>query len=270
MLLTRARMANGGRLRWVEQDAGVTSHVALFPVAEVRTLTTYLVVYHRDAAVLDDSRLIDAFLRFYSNYCSLLDYSQRDQLTGLLNRKTFEERVFKLLAEEQEPLLPMPLMDGQNERRRPLAQHWLGMVDLDHFKRINDGFGHLYGDEVLLLTAQIMQRAFRDTDLLFRFGGEEFVVIASGTDREGARKVFEALRQRIADHVFPQIGSVTASIGIVQLRGDALTPRMLDKADRALYYCKEHGRNQIAIYEDLIERGELEEEKIQAGDIDLF
>ena len=269
ILLARARMANGARLRWIEPDAGGSSHVALFPIAEVRSLTTYLVVYHSDASALDDSRLIDAFLQFYGNYCSLLDYSQRDQLTGLLNRKTFDEKVFKLITDD--PLAGMaPEFDGGPERRNAQSQHWLGMVDLDHFKRINDTFGHLYGDEVLLLTAQVMQRCFRESDLLFRFGGEEFVVIASGTDRDGARKIFETLRERIAEYVFPQIGHVTASIGVVQLRSDVLTASILDKADRALYFAKQNGRNRVAMFEDLIESGQLKEDVIKTGDIDLF
>jgi diguanylate cyclase (GGDEF)-like protein len=269
-LLTRARMANGGRLRWVEQEAGRMIHVALFPVSEASAAATYLVVTHRDAAAMDDSRLIDAFLRFYSNYCSLLDYSQRDQLTGLLNRKTFEERVIKLLAEGQLESMTAELPEGLTDRRHTAPSYWLGMIDLDHFKRINDTFGHLYGDEVLLLTAQIMQRSFRGTDLLFRFGGEEFVVIAAGTDRLGARKAFEGLRLRIAAHVFPQIGSITASIGVVELSGSGLTPHLLDKADRALYFAKQNGRNRVDVYEDLIKSGSLKEENIATGGIELF
>jgi diguanylate cyclase (GGDEF)-like protein len=144
------------------------------------------------------------------------------------------------------------------------------MVDVDHFKRINDGFGHLYGDEVLLLAAQVMQRSFRDSDLLFRFGGEEFVAITQNVDRNCALRVFERLRAAIAGFRFPQVGQVTVSIGLVQLVPGKLTPILLDQADKALYWAKQNGRNQVVVYQDLIERGAIGEGGVAEGSVDLF
>ncbi|MXV13635.1 GGDEF domain-containing protein, partial [Xanthomonas sp. LMG 8992] len=109
-------------------------------------------------------------------------------------------------------------------------------VDIDHFKRVNDTFGHLYGDEVLLLVAQLMQRAFRQDDLLFRFGGEEFVIVLRGVDRDTAVSLFERFRLAVAEHVFPQVGQVTLSTGIVELTHGRLLSEMLDEADKALYW----------------------------------
>ena len=246
--------------------------LSVYPVVELRGFTTYLEVVDRPGDAEEDARLIDGFLRFYENYCGLLDYSQRDQLTGLMNRKTFDESVFKLFSSSDRYQLDSGSVPDDQERRAGghRGEFWLGMIDIDHFKRINDGFGHLYGDEVLLLAAQVMQRSFRETDLLFRFGGEEFVVITQNVDRECARRVFERLRSSIEQFRFPQVGQVTVSVGLVQLQPGKLTPILLDQADKALYYAKQHGRNQVVIFQDLLERGEMDESEHAKGSVDLF
>jgi len=254
----------------VPRDDG--SVLAVYPVVELRGFTTYLEVVSRDSEAQDESRLIDGFLRFYENYCGLLDYSQRDQLTGLMNRKTFDESVFKLFSSSDRYQIDAAAARAESDRRGSghRGEFWLGMVDIDHFKRINDGFGHLYGDEVLLLAAQVMQRGFRDTDLLFRFGGEEFVVITQNVDRDCARRVFERLRHAIESFRFPQVGQVTISVGLVRLVPGKLTPILLDQADKALYYAKANGRNQVVIYEELKERGLIAESQVAEGSVDLF
>ena len=248
------------------------SELSVYPVVEMRGFTTYLEVVTRGGTAADEARLIDGFLRFYENYCGLLDYSQRDQLTGLMNRKTFDESVYKLFSSSERHQLDSAVARAADDRRggQFRGQYWLGMVDVDHFKRINDGFGHLYGDEVLLLAAQVMQRSFRDSDLLFRFGGEEFVVITQNVDRACALRVFERLRAAIAGFRFPQVGQVTVSIGLVQLVPGKLTPILLDQADKALYWAKQNGRNQVVVYQDLVERGAIVEGGVAEGSVDLF
>lgn len=247
------------------------SELAVYPVIEMRGFTTFLEVITAPERVGEDARLIDGFLRFYENYCDLLDYSQRDQLTGLMNRKTFDDSVYKLFGNgDRRHAGPRALLDNDRRHGGPGAEFWLGMIDIDHFKRINDNFGHLYGDEVLLLAAQEMQRKFRDSDLLFRFGGEEFVVIMQNVDRERALHVFERLRESIAAFRFPQVGQVTISAGLVQLKAGTLTPLLLDQADKALYWAKQNGRNRVAVYEDLLERGVIEVPHTAQGSVDLF
>lgn len=147
--------------------------------------------------------------------------AQRDALTGLRNRKTFDDVILRLFAGGADSAAEQGV--------------WLGIVDIDHFKRVNDTFGHLYGDEVLLLVAQLMQRAFRQDDLLFRFGGEEFVIVLRGLDRDTAVHLFERFRLAVAEHLFPQVGQVTLSTGIVELTHGRLISEMLDEADKALY-----------------------------------
>jgi diguanylate cyclase (GGDEF)-like protein len=139
-----------------------------------------------------EARLVEGFLRILRNQIALLDYGERDTLTGLLNRKTFESRFSTLCSE-----LPEGAPSTSDQ------QSWLGILDIDHFKLINDEYGHVVGDEVLLLISQIMQRALRWGDRLFRFGGEEFVVILEHTTAAAAQTVFERIRMAVAGHCFP-------------------------------------------------------------------
>lgn len=205
-------------------------------------------------------RMIEGMLSVYRNYQSLLDYSERDSLTGLLNRKTFDERFAKLLASS--PDTENKKGEPASERRQSveIQEHWLAVIDVDHFKRVNDQFGHLYGDEVLILVANLLRESFRTQDRVFRFGGEEFVVLLRSTTLEDALKIFERFRANIEEHVFPQVGQVTASIGFASVSNQ--TPVViLGHADQALYYAKANGRNRVCHYDQLVQSGQLLSEK---------
>ncbi|MET0289004.1 MAG: GGDEF domain-containing protein [Pseudoxanthomonas sp.] len=233
--------------------------LSLYPLMDARGVRTWLHVVESGMPSLAEQGLILGFARFFQNYRGLLDDAQRDALTGLRNRKTFDDMVLRLFATPA-------AADGQGDA--PSA--WLGIVDIDYFKRINDTFGHLYGDEVLLLMAQRMQRNFRGEDLLFRFGGEEFVIIVRDATRKQAMEVFERFRNAIADDAFPQVGTVTISAGVVELQPGRLTSLALDEADKALYWSKQHGRNRVSLYEDLVAQREMAAVVPQTGTIDLF
>jgi diguanylate cyclase (GGDEF)-like protein len=147
--------------------------------------------------------------------------------------------------------------------------HWLSMIDIDHFKLVNDTFGHLYGDEVLLFIAGIMKRCFRSGDALFRFGGEEFVVIIADASRDQACVAFERFRTMVENYDFPQVGRVTVSFGAVEAHPGIDPTTLLGRADQALYFAKEHGRNRVVFWEDLPRRSQPREVSA-AGSIDLF
>jgi diguanylate cyclase (GGDEF)-like protein len=206
-------------------------------------------------------------LRFYANYLSLLDYSELDTLTGLLNRKTFDELFERLVTADASGAVAQ----SGKERRAAAADDsvWLAVVDLDHFKRINDNFGHLFGDEVLLRLGNLMRAVFRKQDLLFRFGGEEFVVVLRPTLGYDASPAFERFRAAVEAHEFPQVGRVTCSLGYVRVQADVMPTELLGRADRALYYAKNNGRNQVCGYEDLVAQGLLEEAGAAVTDIDI-
>ncbi|HEU4669316.1 MAG TPA: GGDEF domain-containing protein [Dyella sp.] len=201
--------------------------------------------------------LVEGFARIYANYVGLLDESERDKLTGLYNRRSFDRHL-------QRQLQGIRPREGEEA-----SQTWLAILDIDHFKRINDTWGHLYGDEVILMIAQQMRASFRHGDALFRFGGEEFVVLMSALDREAAAAALDRFRQRVQDHAFPQVGRVTVSVGFALIGPQDYPATVLDRADKALYFAKNNGRNQVFSFEDLRARGELGEE-VAAGSVDLF
>ncbi|KRE85829.1 diguanylate cyclase [Rhodanobacter sp. Soil772] len=218
--------------------------------------------------------LADGFARIYANYTALLHESERDKLTGLYNRRSLERQLQRLLHQREQALhqaaMARPEPHGQpGAPTAGAAQVWLAILDIDHFKRINDNYGHIYGDEVILLLAQQMRACFRRSDVLFRFGGEEFVILFGATEQATVHTVLERFRQRIAGHVFPQVGSVTVSIGYAGVGDHDYPASVLDRADKALYFAKQHGRNGTYGYESLSARGLLGRE-MAAGSIDLF
>ena len=140
---------------------------------------------------------------------------------------------------------------------------------MDHFKLVNDRFGHLYGDEVLILIANILRSSFRSHDRIFRFGGEEFVVLLRSTTLSMAHKVFNRFRLAVQEYNFPQVGRVTVSLGFVSTaKGSPV--EILGQADQALYYAKEHGRNQVCFYDDLVASGQLATKMMANDDVELF
>lgn len=205
-------------------------------------------------------RFVDAVLKIYRNQVGLLDYSERDTLTGLLNRKTFDEQFLKCLD----------TMAGNGHAAEGSPNWWLGVIDVDHFKRVNDTFGHLIGDEVLLLMARILRGAFRHGDRLYRFGGEEFVVMLHADSRVHAALAFERFRARMETCRFPQVGSVTVSIGMTELRADDTPSAAFSRADLAVYHAKQNGRNQLQCHDQLVEGGTLVEAGGKVGEIELF
>ena len=216
--------------------------------------------------------LAEGFARIYANYLTLLNESERDKLTGLYNRRTFEQHLQRRFG--RSPALGAA-NDGAVSRERrasalPDSSVWLAIFDIDHFKRVNDTYGHIYGDEVILLLAQQMRTCFRQGDVLFRFGGEEFVVLLGGTDEADVRAVLERFRERVAAHVFPQVGHVTVSVGYTRAREHDYPEAAVDRADKALYFAKQHGRNRAHGYEELVAAGALESGAVTTGSIDLF
>jgi len=159
----------------------------------------------------------------------------QDSLTGATNRRGFMEQ----------------LLRAQSEADMQGGLLSLVMVDLDHFKRINDEHGHGVGDAVLREVAHRMRRQIRRADLLGRLGGEEFAILLPDTDLVGARTQAEHLLATLRSQPFPTVGEVTASLGIAQWNGRETAAAWLHRADVALYEAKHHGRDRLAVAEDL-------------------
>ncbi len=215
--------------------------------------------------------VIQGVFRVYQNYQSLLDYSERDALTGLFNRKTFDDH-FARQTHDADALRSCAEPDAASGEQRhgppEDARHWLAVVDIDHFKLVNDRFGHLYGDEVLILVANILRSSFRSQDRIFRFGGEEFVVLLRAATLETAHQVFNRFRTTVEAHPFPQVGQITVSLGFAAT-DTGTSVEILGQADQALYYAKEHGRNRVCYYDELMRAGEVAA-KVSNDDVELF
>jgi diguanylate cyclase (GGDEF)-like protein len=256
-----------------EQIDTIAEHTlrSVFPITGKHGIAGLLEIISDDRTEMD-KRLILPFLMVYSNYLSILDESETDTLTGLLNRRTFENNMERIIANERAEVTIVEQPSNSHPARRsinPEHPHWLAVMDIDHFKRINDQFGHLYGDEVLILLSRKMKRIFRQSDKLFRFGGEEFIVVLERTTLDCAKKVLERFRHGIENFHFPQVGKVTISIGFVRLDKADVPSAIVGRADQALYYAKEHGRNQVCFYEELVSEGKLAGEHF-SDDLELF
>ncbi|WP_404437429.1 GGDEF domain-containing protein [Stutzerimonas chloritidismutans] len=160
----------------------------------------------------------------------LEDLASTDELTGLYNRRHFLRRA-----------------EAELSRLRPAHQSGLALIDLDHFKRINDLHGHATGDRVLQSFATVARSCLRDDDILARYGGEEFVLLLPNTDTEQFKACCERLREAFANaqplDVQLQAGQLSLSVGLTLLRtGDELD-EALQRADEALYRAKHNGRN---------------------------
>lgn len=216
----------------------------------------------------EDRYRLTGMLRIYRNMSSLLDGCERDALTGLLNRGSFEKTFLQALAVFG-PDGPGAYAGLENRRPVKAAPQWLGVLDIDHFKQVNDAHGHVIGDEVLVLVARILRNTFRACDRLYRFGGEEFAVLLSAPDESSAGAAFERLREQMEGFAFPRVGRVTASIGFSGLRRGDLPQAAFERADRAVYHGKRNGRNQVHSFDALLAQGLLREVD-GAGTIELF
>ncbi len=168
----------------------------------------------------------------------LAELSRRDSLTGLFNRQVLNEELERMLAQAKRSQQPIAML----------------MMDLDHFKKVNDQHGHLVGDACLQHAALRMQQRMRSNDLLVRFGGEEFAAVLCDTDQSGAMDLAEQLRADLASHPCMHQGlsiDLSLSIGVYTLIPDAGSDReqLLRHADQALYRAKAAGRNKVIGYE---------------------
>jgi diguanylate cyclase (GGDEF)-like protein len=211
-------------------------------------------------------QVAEGMARIFENFIDLLDSSEHDPLTGLLNRKSFDDAFYKATR------VDLQALDGVGRRQLDggVGAYWLAVVDVDHFKTVNDRYGHLIGDEVLLLIARILRNTFRHDDRLYRFGGEEFVVLARAVDAAAAGSAFERLRCNVEGFPFPQVGRITVSVGYTSVREHDTPSDAFERADRAVYLAKAQGRNQVRGYETDVQAGQPEAHRGQGGDVELF
>ena len=167
-------------------------------------------------------------IRQQSSLLWSLHESRTDPLTGVGNRRTFDETLESMFS----------LHD------RYKTAFSIAVIDVDHFKQINDSQGHLKGDKILSRIGEVLLEQARDTDVVTRYGGEEFVVLMPQTDLKSATTASERLRTTIESEV-----EVTVSVGISAATEFSVASDMMEAADQALYHAKESGRNRVCIYD---------------------
>jgi diguanylate cyclase len=160
-------------------------------------------------------------------------HSNTDPLTGLANRRSLETFLRTVQITAMEAGTPLSIL----------------MIDIDHFKKFNDSYGHQVGDQVLRLVARVLQENVRECDLAARYGGEELIAVLPGASLEACAEVAERVRRRIGEARLTrrttgeEISSITVSIGVAQFRMAESADGMIERCDRALYEAKRSGRN---------------------------
>jgi len=203
-----------------------------------------------DGAVADgpDALLADALVPLIGSYYDLLVDAETDALTRLANRRVFYAEIGRLLT------------------RPSTLRRYIAVTDIDHFKSVNDRFGHLYGDEILIHFARLMRESFRAGDRLYRFGGEEFVIVFAVARSEDRAIGLERFRAAVEGYEFPRVGRVTTSIGFAAVEAGMIpATSLIDRADNAVYYAKRSGRNRVCEYEALVEQGAITPAKPTSG-----
>ncbi len=242
--------------------SGTVGRRLILPILGVSHVTALLVIEGMREVGSEDE-VLARLLQIFSNQLYLLSRNELDGLTGLHNRQSFDERIKHLV-----------LNAGHEERRAHpsvAARHnSLALFDIDHFKMVNDRYGHLYGDEVLVQFSRLMSRSFRRQDMMFRYGGEEFALVLVGMTSVATVPVLESFRQTLETYEFPQIGCKTVSIGVADISPGESVDTIINRADKALYYVKQNGRNQVCCYETLVAEGKLAPVTVATGDIELF
>src|SRR5256886_14096029 len=199
-------------------------------------------------------------MELYLNAWRELTEDQADLLNGVASQAAIAIRHAQLFEAQEENALTDELTRLPN--RRALAQRFLQemqparrhhnsiafmMVDIDHFKQVNDTYGHLNGDAVLAELAQILKTGARESDVCARYGGEEFALILHETTEPGARTLAERIRATVAAATFPVGLKLTISVGLAATGEPALFTQLIDRADQALYTAKQSGRNQVRV-----------------------
>jgi len=218
-----------------------TSHI--IPITSSGRLLGGICFYNKEKSNYQDFKFyktmileLKTMLKMRYLYSETEYLSVTDGLTGLYNRRHFEDNIEREFLRAQ----------------RYLSDVSLAMVDIDHFKRVNDTFGHQFGDYVLREISDLISESFRKTDMIYRYGGEELVIILIETSLENSAVPLERLRDIISKHQFidnDKKTEITVSIGIsTNFRGVNTQEELVECADKALYRAKQNGRNKVVAY----------------------
>lgn len=238
------------------------SYMLVLPVELYDKSISHLVKVTHHYQDDENQDLLIGLVEVFNDIFRMLHERGYDPLTRTLNRQAFDQFASGIAYANKLP-----------ERRSQFDNHCfngIAILDIDNFKSINDRFGHAIGDETLVLLSQTIRSVLRQDDMFFRYGGEEFVVFIKEVDETQSISVLERCRQEVENRSFPQVGQVTISIGLATLSSESHPLESLSMADKALYYAKSNGRNQVQSYEKLLDDNKLEPVEPIEGSADFW
>ncbi|MFZ3137929.1 MAG: diguanylate cyclase [Thermodesulfovibrionales bacterium] len=179
---------------------------------------------------------------FYSGI--IRDITNRKQLENELEKLATTDRLTQVFNRTKFHEVMKTELERVKRYNHPLS---MVMFDIDHFKKVNDTYGHTVGDYVLQTLTQIVKEKLREIDSLVRWGGEEFIIIAPETDIEKAEVLAERIRKGTENYIFDQVGAITISLGVAQLKKDDTEDTFIKRVDDAMYLAKQKGRNRVEV-----------------------
>jgi len=205
-------------------------------VESIKGLREYILHVNKilDSEKVEFERLQEDYEQLQKECVELRVLAHNDSLTGLLNRRTYDEAIKRFKAS---------LSGGDHNRKNGLKSLGFIMIDLDYFKQVNDSHGHNVGDEVLKEVAQAIKTSLRQSDLIFRMGGDEFSALIPNVDNVGMRRLVEKVRKAVEQLTFSTDVKMTISTGGAIAKSEAEVEKLSSLADKALYVAKRKGRN---------------------------
>lgn len=254
------RCYKSGRILLNTSASGLVNEI-LYPMAETGDDEFIIRIkeFHGGGLKNGSISVLQDILEITNNQLKLIKQKDTDYLTGLLNRQALSRALAQVSADSDSGC-----------RRNGSAYSRLAIFDIDHFKDVNDRFGHMIGDEVLILFSRMLKQEMRFHDLKFRFGGEEFIILMRGVDEEKAVMLLERIRANVESRTFPIVGKITVSAGVAGIHPEEHSTITIDRADRALYFAKNHGRNRVCSYEDLVKKQLIQPVVITSPQVIIF
>jgi diguanylate cyclase (GGDEF)-like protein len=214
---------------------------------------------HSEAALSEENLLkVDSLRHIYRNMYSLLEFSDRDAMTGLLNRKSLDDAFYSAVLEDIEESVKVsetPTLPGNERRHRVPANYWLGSVKIDNFALITEHHGRDVADDVLSRVARILSNTFRTYDRLYRFNGEHFGALLHCPDEALVLGAFERFRSSVEKYTFSKVGRVTVSCGFTTVLEDDSPTTSVVKTEQAVGFAQRSGGNKACSYLGLAQRG---------------
>lgn len=263
----RFRCVEGSAVVEVAWAGAAGPRITYFPLfKELLNNEQGVMEVHSNAPLMPDQRrTVEAMLHVFRNMFNLLAYSDRDALTGLLNRKALDDTFYRAVLEEidagvnlRSEVLSAPVAPGHERRHRVPPNYWLGTVSVDKFRVLNDQYGHMLGEEVLLLVGRILGNTFRTYDRIYRFRGEQFGVLMHCPEEALVLAAFERFRANMEKFNFPQVGRVTACAGFTRVSAEDSPSTALERAERAVNHAQQQGYNKVFGHADLKRKGIFE------------